>query len=180
MLNSLLAFWPITYKIQQVCSFQEHVPNISFFFLFSIKGFVSFQQAFYSYRIYLRSLSVSPVVVQKHLKGLWMTFSPPLLDLCKRWYILHKWLASCPAQERDEAPATFPPVSVRRREREIFYPEEHELSCTDMLLLVAAVGRHAERSPMNNQEEPGKVSSSDKREFHLKSEPYKKTSKICI
>lgn len=143
-------------------------------FFFSIKGFMSFQQVFYSYRIYLRSLSVSPVVVQKHLKGLWMTFFPPLLDLCKRWHILHKLLASCPAQERDEAPATSPPISVWRRQREIFHPEEHELSCIECYWM-AALGRHRGRCPIS-----GKVSSSDKREFHLKSEQHGKTLKICI
>lgn len=179
MLNFLLAFWPIAYKILQIRSLWEHVPTINFFFfLFSIKGFMNFQQAFYSCRIYLRSLSISPVVVQKHLKGLSMTFFPPLLDLCKRWHILHKLLASCPAEERDEAPATSPLISVRRREREIFCPEE-QVSSIDMLLWIA-VQRHAGRSPVNNQKESGKVSSSDKWKFHLRSEQPGKKLKICI
>lgn len=46
-----------------------------------------------------------------------MTFFPPLLDPFKRWNILHEWLASCLAQWRDEAPATFPPTSIRKREK---------------------------------------------------------------
>lgn len=169
MLNFLSAFWPISYKILQLYSFWENVPNITYLFIYFL---LKISWAFSKHFILIEFIWDPCLLVQwwskKHLKGLSMTSFPALLDLCKRWDILHKLLASCPMQESGEAPATSPPSSVRRREREIFYPEEHELSCIDMLLWMAAVGRHKGRSPMNNQKESGKVPSSDKKVYHLK------------